>query len=177
MQQERPAAQARRVRGCGALDRLYCRMAPETSKRDTPWTMSRENVEICRRANAAWHNRDLAAFEAECAPDIQWRDLQHAPDLPAVVHGIEAVRRIWADWLHAFPDLRADISEYIDEGETVICPTHWHGSGEASGVPVDSHLVDVYELQGGRIVRVTLGYRSKKEALEATAQSEPRSVS
>jgi ketosteroid isomerase-like protein len=140
-------------------------------------TMSWENVEICRRANAAWHNRDLAAFEAEYAPDIQWRDLQHAPDAPAVVHGIEAVRRIWSDWLHAFPDLRADISEYIDEGETVICLTHWHGSGEASGVPVDNHSVDVYELQGGRIVRVTFGHRSRKEALEATAQSEPRSVS
>ena len=32
---------------------------------------------------------------------------------------------------------------------------------------VDTHQFDVYELREGRIVRPTLGFRSKAEALEA----------
>jgi hypothetical protein len=139
--------------------------------------MSQENVEILRRAIAAWHDRDQTAFEAAYSPEIEWRDLQHAPDAPAVVHGIEAVKRIWFDWLDAFPDLRADILEYIDLGDTVVCPTHWHGRGGGSGALVDGYVVDVYELQDGKIVRATLAYPSKGEALKAVEEKEPKSAS
>jgi ketosteroid isomerase-like protein len=134
--------------------------------------MSQENVEIIQRANAAFLRGDLDALERAYDPDIHWRDLQHAPDAPSDVRGIEAVKRIWADWLDAFPDLRADISEYIDAGETVICVVHWHGSGKGSGVPMDQHTVDSYEVRGGLITRATFGARSKDEALEAAGLSE-----
>jgi ketosteroid isomerase-like protein len=93
--------------------------------------------------------------------------LQHAPDAPAVVHGIKAVKRIWEDWLEAFPDLRTDISEYIDAGDAVICVTHYHGSGGGSGAPIDLHAADVFELTEGKIARATFGYESKVDALEA----------
>jgi ketosteroid isomerase-like protein len=119
----------------------------------------------------------LAAVAASYAPDVEWRDLQHAPDVPEVVQGIDAVRRLWSDWLEVFPDLRIDILEYIDLGDTVVCPTNWHGSGDGSGARVDLHGVDVYELQGGKIVRATFGYQSKEAALADIGQSEPRSVS
>jgi ketosteroid isomerase-like protein len=139
--------------------------------------MSQENVEILRQVNAAANEHDLAAVAASYAPDVEWRDLQHAADVPEVVHGIEAVKRLWADWLDVFPDLRIDILEYIDLGDTVVCPTHWHGSGDGSGARVDLRVVDVYELQGGKIVRATFGYQSKEAALADIGQSEPRSVS
>jgi hypothetical protein len=67
--------------------------------------------------------------------------------------------------------------EYINLGDTVVCPTRWHGSGDGSGAPVDLHVVDVYELHGGKIVRATMGYQSKEAALADIGQSEPRSVS
>jgi uncharacterized protein len=157
--------------------RDLCPMALSGRLGDTARAMSQENVEILRRVNAAANEGDLAAVAASYAPDVEWRDLQHAPDTPAVVHGIEAVKRIWSAWLDAFPDLQIDILEYINLGDTVVCPTHWHGSGDGSGAPVELHVVDVYELQGGKIVRVAFGYQSKEAALEAIGQSEPRSVS
>jgi ketosteroid isomerase-like protein len=129
--------------------------------------MSKENIEVLRTANAAWLRGDLDAVESVYSPDVLWQDLQHAPDAPFEVKGIEAVKRIWTDWLESFPDLHAEISEYIDGGDTVICVTHWHGSGRGSGVDIDQHTVDSYELRDGLITRTTFGYRSKEEALEA----------
>jgi ketosteroid isomerase-like protein len=139
--------------------------------------MSQKNVEILKQVNAAANRGDLEAVAASYAPDVVWHDLQHGPDVPAAVHGLEAVKQLWSDWLDVFPDLRIDISEYIDLGDTVVCPTHWHGSGSGSGAHVDLHVVDVYELQDGRVLRVTTGYESKEAALADIGQSEPRSVS
>ena len=130
--------------------------------------MSHENVALLQRAGAAWNAGDLQGLEETYSPDIEWRDLQRAPDAPQMVQGIEAVRRIWVDWLDAFPDLRADVSEYIDIGDAVVCVTHWHGSGKESGAQINNHTVDVLEVRDGRIARATYGYRSKEEALEAT---------
>jgi ketosteroid isomerase-like protein len=130
--------------------------------------MSSENVALVQRASAAWNAGDLQALEEAYSPEIEWRDLQHAPDAPEIVRGIEAVKRIWVDWLDAFPDLRADVSEYIDVDDAVVCLTHWHGSGKESGARIDNHTVDVIEIQDGRIARATFGYGTKEEALEAT---------
>jgi ketosteroid isomerase-like protein len=134
--------------------------------------MSRENVEVIRRANDAWNRGDLAALETLYAPDVEWRDLQHAPDAPPAVRGIEAVKRIWSDWLDSFGDLRADIEEYIDAGDWVICLVHWHGSGTASGASVDLHSADAFEVHEGKIVRAVFAYKSRGEALQAVGLGE-----
>ena len=129
--------------------------------------MSQENVELVRRATEDFLRRDLDALVNAYDPEVHWSDLQHAPDAPPDVHGIEAVRRVWEDWLDSFPDLRADIAEYIDCGDTVVCAIHWHGSGRESGVHIDQHTFDCFEVRWGVIRRVTLGYSRREDALEA----------
>src|SRR5215212_6041447 len=98
--------------------------------------MSRENVEVIQLANAALHRGDLSAIEACFAPDVEWRDLMHAPDAEPIVHGLDAVKRIWTAWLDSFPDLRADVEEYLDVGDWVVCVARWRGSGTVSGESV-----------------------------------------
>jgi ketosteroid isomerase-like protein len=129
--------------------------------------MSQENVETLRRANEAFHRGDFDAVEAAYHPDVIWQDLQHAPDAPPEVRGIDAVKRIWKDWIEAFPDLRADVTGYVDAGDSVVCVVHWHGRGKESGAPIDLRTIDAYELRDGAIARVTIGYRSTQEALKA----------
>jgi ketosteroid isomerase-like protein len=134
--------------------------------------MSQENIEILRRANEGFHRGDFNAVEKAYHPDVIWRDLQHAPDAPPEVHGIDAVKRIWKDWIEAFPDLRADVLEYVEVGDSIVCAVHWHGSGKGSGAHIDLQTVDSYELRDGVITRVTIGYRSKEAAVEAAKLSE-----
>ena len=129
--------------------------------------MSQENVEIMRRANAAFNSGDATAWVEAWAPDAELRDLENAPDQAGVVKGPDSIREVAELWASAFDEFSADIEEYIDAGDFVICAVRWHGEGKASGVALDQHQFDVFELRGGQIVRGTMGFRTKAEALEA----------
>jgi ketosteroid isomerase-like protein len=133
--------------------------------------MSEESVEIVRKANAAPNDGDLDAFLEALAPDAELRDLANAPDQSGVVKGRAAFREVWTLWTEAFDEFRADIDEYVDRGDVVICAVHWHGKGKGSGMVIDTHQFDVYEVRDGQVVRGTLGYRSKAEALEAALKA------
>ena len=129
--------------------------------------MSQENVEMVRVANAAFNRGELdSAFEFY-APDAEFRDLLNGPDQPSVVRGAAAAREVLALWFAAFAELRAEIDEYVDTGDAVVCAVHWIGHGKGSGISIDVRQFDTYEFQDGKIIRATLGHRSKAEALEA----------
>jgi ketosteroid isomerase-like protein len=134
--------------------------------------MSQENVETVRRANAAFNRGDVDTALERFAPDAELRDLLNAPDQSTWVKGDEAIRETWTLWIDAFDELRADVNEYIDAGSTVIGSVHWHGQGKASGVSIDVHQFDACEFCDGTIIRISLGFRSRAEALEAAGQSD-----
>jgi ketosteroid isomerase-like protein len=129
--------------------------------------MSRESLETIHQANAAWNRGDFGTLADFFDPAVEWRDLAHAPDTPETVAGIGAVMSIWEEWAGTFDELRAEVSEYIDAGDSVVCVTRWYGRGKASGLVIDQSQADVFELRQGKIVRVTLAYPDKAAALEA----------
>ena len=134
--------------------------------------MSQENVEIVRRMNAAFNRRDRDALFAYYHPDVELRDLQHAPDAPERLIGIDAIRAYWAQWDDAFDDFTAEIEEYLEAGKYVLIATRWRGKGKDSGLEIDLHTVDVVEFADGKIVRVTIGYADRDEALRAVGLEE-----
>jgi ketosteroid isomerase-like protein len=134
--------------------------------------MSRENVEIGMRGNAAFNNRDVAGALQFFAPEAELQDLANAPDQAAVVKGADAIREAWTLWTAAFDELRADVGEWTDAGDAVIAKTHWKGLGKSSGMSIDVRQFDLYEFREGLIVRATLGFKSKQEALAAAGLSE-----
>ena len=127
--------------------------------------MSQANVEIAKATNAALNRGDLDAALDSFAPDAELKDLANGPDQATVVRGAAAMREVWALWVAAFDELRADVAEYIDAGDAVVCETHWVGQGKSSGISIDVHQFDVYEFRDGKVVRATLGNKSKDEAL------------
>ena len=134
--------------------------------------MSQENVEIAKRANAALNRGDVDGALERFAPDAELVDLLSAPDQSTTVKGVEAIRQTWTLWIDAFDELRADIDEYIDDGDAVIGAVHWHGRGKASGVSIDVHQFDAFEFRDARVIRATLGFRSREEALKAAGLRE-----
>jgi ketosteroid isomerase-like protein len=134
--------------------------------------MATENVEILRRANAAFNRGEVDALLELLAPDAEFQDLANAPDQSPVVKGGADIRGVWTLWRAAFDELRTDIDEYIDRGDAVICAAHWQGEGKASGISIDVHQFDLYEFCDGSLVRMILGFGSKDEALEAAGLSE-----
>jgi len=129
-------------------------------------------VETATRAVAAFNSRDVDLVLRFYSPDAELRDLANAPDQDTAVKGIDAIREAWTLWSAAFDELRVDIEEWTDVGDAVIAAAHWQGRGKASGMSIDVRQFDVFEFREGRIVRATLGFKSKAEALKAAGLSE-----
>jgi ketosteroid isomerase-like protein len=130
--------------------------------------MSQENVEVVRRLYEAQGGSELdAVTEAVCDPDIEWQ----ASEGFGVLHGREAVLRIFEDFSEAFEEWRVVAEELIDAGDEVVGVTHQHGSGKASGAVVDARYAIVFTVHANRIVRAR-EYATRTEALEAVGLAE-----
>ena len=133
--------------------------------------MPGHNVEVVRRSNAAFNRGDRERAFADYRPDVEWRDLQHAPDVVETVRGIAAIQMIWDQWIAAFDQFTAELEECVEAGEFVVAVVRWRARGEVSGLSLDLHTADLYEFADGKVLRVTLGYSYKQAALAA---AEPR---
>ena len=133
--------------------------------------MSQENVEIVRAANRAFNSGDIEGCLTLYSADSEFKDLMNAPDLPRISHGIEELRTVLEAWADAFEEFQAEVVEYIDEGPYVVCVTQYHGSSR-DGMNLDLKTGDVVEIHDGKITRVTIGYPSRAEALEAAGLRE-----
>jgi ketosteroid isomerase-like protein len=129
--------------------------------------VSEENVEILRRANAAFNRRDRSAAFADFHPDVEWRDLQHAADALECIHGRSELLALWEGWEEVFDAFTAEVEEYIDAGESVVAVTRWRATGKGSTLVVETQQADVYEFADGKVIRATIGYAGRAAALKA----------
>ena len=115
---------------------------------------------------------DWDAMFAWFAPQVEIRDLAHAPDVPEVIRGTESVRRVVAGWIETYDDFRTEVYEYVDAEPWVICDTRWYGKGKSSGMSIDQRAADAYEVRDGKIVRAIMGNADVARALEAVGLSD-----
>jgi ketosteroid isomerase-like protein len=128
--------------------------------------VSQENVEVMRRANALFNAGDWDALIGLYHPDVELRDLQHAPDIPEVVRGSHALDLVVGTWREVYDEFEAEVYEYIDADPWVICDTRWHGKVKGSDVPVELRVADAYEIDGGKIVRAINSFPDVATALK-----------
>jgi ketosteroid isomerase-like protein len=138
--------------------------------------MSQENVEVVRRIfegfQEAIERGDPAAWIADTVPD----------DYEWIVPGEFAGRSVWRGregfaefvqtWTEDFEGWSIRAERLIDAGgDRVVALTLQSATGRHSGVPVEMNLGQIYELKGGRMIRVR-NYFSHAEALEAAGLRE-----
>jgi ketosteroid isomerase-like protein len=134
--------------------------------------MSQENVEIVRDAVVAYNRGDLDTLLAYCADDIDYRAVEGALDDRGPMHGKDAVRAYFQDWLDTFDDLKAEPLELIEApDEQVVTVLRFGGRAKLSGVEADLTFAVVYMLRDGKVARGR-EYWTKDEALEAAGLSE-----
>ena len=132
--------------------------------------MSQENVEIVldayARFNAGERIPELWFWHA----DGEYHAAREDPD-SAVHRGIDAVRRQFASWLEAYPDLRVEVLDAKANGDKVFLWVRFVGHGAASGIPLEMELAHLYTMRDGKAARV-VEYMDRKEALEAAGLRE-----
>ena len=133
--------------------------------------MSEENVEVVRQIFEAFNRRDWAAWESHHHRDVVWSNPPEAPD-SGTRRGIGEIRRIFDELLEVGGDWQVEVDEIATVGEdTVLIRGRSVFVGRVSRVPVEDALLQVFELEDGRVCRVQT-FRSLSEALEAAGLQE-----
>jgi ketosteroid isomerase-like protein len=131
-----------------------------------------DNVEIVRRAFAAFERRDADALVALCAPDIVFEPVTArliAGGEP--YRGHEGMRRYLDDVARVWQELRPAPSEYREGADGIVVAT---GRVYAWGVGrgIDSPAGWLWRLQDGRIVYGRI-FETAAGALEAAGMVRP----
>jgi ketosteroid isomerase-like protein len=134
--------------------------------------MSQENIEVVRAFMASPNAGDWDSMFAWFTPDVELRDLAHAPDVPEALRGPDAIRRVVAGWIETYDEFRTEVFEYIDADPWVICDTRWYGTGKGSGMAIDQRVADAYEVKDGKIVRALMSSPDVATALQAVGRAE-----
>jgi len=128
--------------------------------------MSQENVEVVRRAIAAYNRRDFEAIRDLNHPDVQV-DWSASRGLAAGVYqGQEEVMRFYQDFLETFEEVHFEPERFIESGDSVVVPNSAQIRGR-DGIEVVARSAIVFEIRGGLVARICL-YQDTHEALEAT---------
>jgi ketosteroid isomerase-like protein len=132
--------------------------------------MSQENVEIVRRAIAAYNRRDFEAMRALNHPDVQL-DWSASRGLEAGVYqGQEEVLRFYQNFLETFEEVNIEPDRFIESGESVVVPNSAQIRGR-DGIETVARSALVFEVRSGRLARVCL-HQETHEALEAAGLRE-----
>jgi uncharacterized protein len=127
--------------------------------------MPDENVKFVLDGYARFNAGEKAAELWFFAPDAEYHAAREDPDA-AVHRGIDAVRRQYARWVDAYPDLTVEPLEAKGNGDKVFLWVRFSGHGEESGAPVEMELAHVITMRDGRAARIE-EYFDRAEALEA----------
>ena len=134
--------------------------------------MSQANVEIVKVADEAFATGGLDRWVEQFAEDVEYRAVEGAPDDVGPIHGREALRAYFQDWIDTFDEFWFEAIELIDAGgDTVVAVERYGGRAKLSGIETDQTEAELFTIRDGKIARCR-EYGTRDEALEAAGLSE-----
>ena len=130
--------------------------------------MSQENVEVARKAFAAFERGDLTALLDLMADDLVTHRID--PD-DAVYQGRDGFLKATSEWTEDFDDWTLTAEEFLDGSDGVLARVRQTARGRVSGVPVESLMWFDMRVHEGRIARITF-HTDRAEAFEAAGLTE-----
>jgi ketosteroid isomerase-like protein len=132
--------------------------------------MSRENVELCKRAYAAFNEDGLPAATEFWDPEIEWHTDPLVPE-PGVYKGVDAVRTYFEGFMRAFAAMRIEIDDTIDLGqeEVLLVLTlkgQLHGHSESDTRTQVLNWCNIATVRDGKLFR-NRSFFDKERALQA----------
>jgi ketosteroid isomerase-like protein len=134
--------------------------------------MSQENVEVVRQWNATFNSGDYDAFARFLHPEVVFVDHMPLPDVEQSARGADELRAVLEQWREGFSGFQAEVEEYLDTGDYVVCVTRWAFVSRDEGIELDRKGAEAHELRDGKVVWSAAGFRDKAAALEAVERRE-----
>jgi ketosteroid isomerase-like protein len=129
--------------------------------------MSKENVEIARRAYEALSKGEYSAFFELLDPEIELV-LPEGGMNAGTRRGRSEVREFLESYFESFENFQIVAEEFFETGDRVVAFLHQSGRGRASGVEIDTRFAHVLTLRGGKVGRVeAFPERERQAALKS----------
>ena len=127
--------------------------------------MSRENLEIVRRAHEALNAGNIDELVTLCHRDFEL-DMSDRVFNPATYQGHDGIRHFYSEVHEVWERYSWEPKEMRDEGDVVVALLRTKGRGRGSGVEIDRKTAMIWTVRDGK-ARGLRFYREPKEALEA----------
>jgi ketosteroid isomerase-like protein len=130
--------------------------------------MSEENVEIVRRAVAAFNARDRERVLSMCDPEIEFRSAIEQK----TYRGFDEVVGYREEVAAVMEDFHFEDSRFLDAGrDRVVHLYRMVGRGAGSGVPVSREVGALWQLRDGKLLKGEI-YLDQRQAFEAAGLPE-----
>ena len=140
--------------------------------------MSQEQIEVVQRTyeafNAGWERGDPGALfdSGTVSGDLEFVVFPGLPGHPASYRGHDGFMTFIRIWTEDFEGWSIEPERLIEAPDNrVAALTLQRATGKGSGVPVELHFGQVFEIRDGRIIRVR-NFPDFAQALEAAGLSE-----
>jgi len=128
------------------------------------------NVDVIRRLNVAFNAGDLDALQSLLSPDVEFVDHLPLPDAAQEAHGVDEVTNVLGQWREGFSGFRAEVGEYIDLDDYVVCSTHWRFTSKDGEIELDWHGAEAHQVHRGKLIWSAGGFRDVQAAIQAVEQ-------
>jgi len=112
-----------------------------------------DNQRLVREIYADWERGDFTRT------DWAHPEIEVVSPLPhtAPTHGLEGMRRMWADWLSGWRDFSVEAVELVQRGDCVLVLSRFEGAGRESGISAQwLPGAALFTIRGGVVVRLAL---------------------
>lgn len=128
------------------------------------------NVDVVRRLNSAFNAGDWDAFASLVSPDVEFVDHLPLPDVQQSTRGADEMLSVLEHWREGFAAFQADILEYVDLGEYVVCATRWRFSSRDQAIELTWIGAEAHQLRAGKLVWSAAGFPDATAARQAIVQ-------
>lgn len=133
--------------------------------------MSRENVEIMRRAYATLIEQGVEAILPFADPAFEATTPPSLASEPDTYRGHEGVRRFFSSFGDAMEGVYLEGVEFTPAGDKVLVESKLHARGRTTGIETEQRAFLVWTLRDGLVTRVET-FPEEGPALEAAGLRE-----
>ena len=115
-----------------------------------------DNVTIVRGGYEAFAKGDVPTVLGLFDPKIEWNEAEHVIYWQGgAYHGPqEIVDGVFARIPNDFDGFQIEIRRMVASGDTVLVEARYRGTAKATGKPLDAQVAHVWDLRGGKVVRL-----------------------
>lgn len=132
--------------------------------------MSAETLAVVRRLNASFNASDWDAVSELLDPEVEFVDHLPLPDVQASAHGVDELRSVLEHWREGFSGFHAEVLEYLDFDDYVVCSTRWTFKSRDKQIELRWTGAETHQLRHGKLIWSAAGFPNKRAALEAIKQ-------